>query len=110
MVSFCKRMPHATQDIKWGADLVYSVGGKMFAVFDPNDPVKVSFKATPEMFAILTGKDGIIPAPYAARFHWVAVTKRGALPAPALRELLTTSYTLVAGKLPLKLRRKIGIE
>ena len=26
-------LPGATEDIKWGADLVYSVGGKMFCVF-----------------------------------------------------------------------------
>ena len=109
MIAFCARMPHATQDIKWGADLVYSVGGKMFAVFNPESPAQVSFKTTPEMFAILTAKDGVIPAPYAARFHWVLVQKKGALPAPALRELLAESYRLVAAKLPLKIRRQLSL-
>ena len=110
MIAFCARLPHATQDIKCGADLVYSVGGKMFAVFNPEDPAQVSFKTTPEMFAILTSKDGVIPAPYAARFHWVLVRKKGALPAPALRELLSESYRLVALKLPAGVRKKLGIS
>ena len=30
---YCATLPGATRDIKWGADEVYSVGGKMFAVF-----------------------------------------------------------------------------
>ena len=30
---YCATLPGATRDIKWGADEVYSVGAKMFAVF-----------------------------------------------------------------------------
>ena len=30
---FCKTLPGATVDIKWGADECHCVGGKMFAVF-----------------------------------------------------------------------------
>ena len=30
---YCATLPGATRDVKWGADEVYSVGGKMFAVF-----------------------------------------------------------------------------
>lgn len=33
LISFCRNLPKATEDIKWGKDLVFSVGNKMFAVF-----------------------------------------------------------------------------
>jgi len=32
--AYCRSLPGATEDIKWGNDLVFSVGGKMFAGFD----------------------------------------------------------------------------
>ena len=39
-------LPGVTQDVKWGNDLAYSVGGKMFAVtcLDGADAGRVSFK------------------------------------------------------------------
>ena len=59
----------ATEDIKWGADLVYSVGGKMFCVFLMREGVTCtcSFKVDDERFLELTGVPGVKPAPYLAR-------------------------------------------
>ena len=31
LVAFCRSLPGATEDIKWEHDLIFSVGGKMFA-------------------------------------------------------------------------------
>jgi len=97
-------MPHATEDIKWGKDLVFSVGGKMFACLSAEGGSQVSFKATPENFRLLTQTAGIIHAPYAARFHWVLVTSPKALPDAALRELLRESHQLAYDRLPAKTR------
>jgi predicted DNA-binding protein (MmcQ/YjbR family) len=30
--SLCNQLPGVTEDIKWGSDLCFSVGGKMFLV------------------------------------------------------------------------------
>lgn len=30
--TICKSLPGVTEDIKWGHDLVFSIGGKMFCV------------------------------------------------------------------------------
>lgn len=30
----CRGLPHVTEDVKWGNDFVFSIGAKMFAVFD----------------------------------------------------------------------------
>ncbi len=77
----CLAFPGATEQIQWGNDLLFKVGGKMFAVtpLEPA-PVCLSFKASPENFAELTERVDIIPAPYLARAQWVALQTRDALP------------------------------
>jgi predicted DNA-binding protein (MmcQ/YjbR family) len=30
--NICRQLPAVTEDIKWGHDLVFSIGGKMFCV------------------------------------------------------------------------------
>jgi len=69
-----------------GADLVFKIGGKMFAVaaLEPG-PVSMSFKCSPEDFAELTERPGVIPAPYLARAQWVALETQDALPATEIR-------------------------
>lgn len=106
----CLSMPHATEKVQWGNDLVFKIGEKMFAVvgLDAKYDTKLSFKCTPEKFAELVEQEGIIPAPYVARYHWVALTDLNALPARELKDLLKTAYQLVHDKLPLKVRKKLG--
>src|SRR5262245_2710024 len=72
---YCRSLPHTTEDIKWENDLVFSIGGKMYAVFDIHDADHIGFKCDDIDFERLTQIDGIIPAPYAARFGWVKLTK-----------------------------------
>ena len=108
---FCLSLPHATEDVKWGKDLCFCVGGKMFAVVGLEPGVAVgSFKCTPEKFAELVEREGIIPAPYVARYHWVALERFDALGDEEHRELLRKSYDLVFEKLPKKLRSNLGDE
>jgi predicted DNA-binding protein (MmcQ/YjbR family) len=98
---FCLALPHATEDVKWGNDLTFCIGKKMFAVTGLETAVRsVSFKCTPEKFAELVEKDGIIPAHYVARYHWVTVEKPDALPKAELENLIENSYKLVYEKLP----------
>jgi len=82
----------------------------MFTVagLDAKYPTKLSFKCTPEKFAELIEQDGIIPAPYVARYHWVALEDLDALSQRELKELLKTAYQLVHDKLPKKVREKLG--
>ena len=102
---YCLSIPHATESLQWGDDLVFKVGGKMFAVLvlKPS-PVWLSFKCTPEEFGELTERVGIIPAPYSARYYWVALETAAALGSSELERLLRGSYELVLEKLPKKTR------
>ncbi len=65
--SICRAFPDVTEDIKWGADLAFSVGKKMFCVVYVERPHHLSFKCTPEEFGALVERPGILPAPYLAR-------------------------------------------
>ncbi len=95
-------LPGTTENVQWGADLVFKVGPKMFTVacLDPGDP-KVSFKCTPEEFAELVEQDGIKPADYVARYHWVTMMRWDALPDREVRRLVKDSYDIVRTRMPL---------
>ena len=108
--AYCLSFPHATENVQWGADLVFKIGGKMFAVvsLDAATEHRMSFKATPETFAELTERNGIVPAPYVARYHWVALERFNALSDKELKSLLQTAYDLVFEKLPKKVKSGLG--
>jgi predicted DNA-binding protein (MmcQ/YjbR family) len=110
LIAFCRRLPHATEDIKWEKNLVFSVGKKMFAVFNATGEDGVSFKAAQATFKALTKISGIAPAPYLARHHWVALEKAATLPRAALKELIRESYELVSAKLPAGVRKRLGLH
>ena len=109
---YCLSLPHVTERVQWGNDLLFCIGEKMFAVagLDPKYDAKLSFKCTPEKFAELVEREGIVPAPYVARYHWVALEDLNALPASELKELLKNAYQLVHDKLPLKVRKQLAKE
>jgi predicted DNA-binding protein (MmcQ/YjbR family) len=106
--SVCMKLPQTTEEVLWGADLVFKIGGKMYAAaaLEPG-PEWLSFKCTPEKFAELTEREGIVPAPYAARHHWVALQTEDALPAAEIKRLIGESYQLVLGKLSKKAQAAI---
>jgi predicted DNA-binding protein (MmcQ/YjbR family) len=93
-------LPGATVDIKWGADWVASVGGKMFFItLDQGPPTACSFKVDDHRFLELTGLPGFTPAPYLARVKWV--------PLAELKALVSRSHALVLARLPKKLQKEL---
>jgi predicted DNA-binding protein (MmcQ/YjbR family) len=105
----CLSFPGTTEQIQWGSDLLFKVGGKMFAItpLEPA-PVCLSFKASPEKFAELIERPNIIPAPYLARAQWVALETRDAVPQSELAALLRESYEMIAAKLPKRIRDSLS--
>jgi predicted DNA-binding protein (MmcQ/YjbR family) len=102
-------LPGATVDIKWGADWVASVGGKMFfCTADEKAPKAASFKVDDHRFLELTGMPGFAPAPYLARVKWVALRDIKALPLSELKALVSRSHELVLARLPKKLQKEIA--
>jgi predicted DNA-binding protein (MmcQ/YjbR family) len=108
--SFCLALPHTDEKVQWGNDLLFRIGEKMFAVaaLEPSHGVALSFKCTPEKFAELVERNGIIPAPYMARHHWVGLENFDALPDRELKPLLANSYQMTLEKLPKKLQAALA--
>ena len=106
----CSTLPHVTEDVKWGNDLCFLIAEKMFCVasLDPHAGSRVSFKCTPEDFAELIERDGIIPAPYMARNHWVSLEKWSALRDNEIKAAVGKSYDLVKARLPKKLQKVLA--
>jgi predicted DNA-binding protein (MmcQ/YjbR family) len=105
-------LPHTVETRQWGDNLVFwvgdkAIGGKMFALINLDDPggtrlakAALSFAASPERFHELLEIQGVIPAPYLARAHWIALEHFNVLRKPELEDLLSTAGTLVYDKLP----------
>jgi predicted DNA-binding protein (MmcQ/YjbR family) len=108
---FCASMPHATADVKWGIDHVYSIGGKMFAVACKTEKgeTHVSFKVDDDRFLEYTDRPGFIPAPYLARAKWVQLKELSAVSDAELKALIKRAYQLVAAKLTKKQQREFGL-
>lgn len=105
----CLAFPGVTEQIQWEDDLLFKVGGKMFAI-TPLEPSRLwlCLKADPEEFAELTERPGIIPAPYLARAKWIAIETADAVSPAETAALLKKSYELVFAKLPKARREKLS--
>jgi len=105
---FCLSFPGATEDIKWGADLCFCVGKKMFCVTGADSISDgLSLKCTPEKFDELIEREGIDPAAYVGRYKWVHIADLDAVSATELKALIRGSYRQVFDKLPPKLKKTI---
>jgi predicted DNA-binding protein (MmcQ/YjbR family) len=108
---FLRKLPHVEETVQWGDNLVFwvadkSIGGKMFALvnLDKDGRVPISFAAGPEKFSEMVEIDGVIPAPYLARAHWVAVERWDCFRPREWQQHLQRARDLVAAKLPKRTR------
>ena len=106
---FCLSLSGATEDVKWENDLVFSIGGKMFAAAGMDRvPLSISFKVSDEEFEELSQSENFRPAPYLARAKWVMVNDAALLEQATLKSYLKNSYSLVLSKLPKKVRSEFN--
>ena len=111
----CAKLPGATRDLKWAfgdsVHPVFSVGGKMFAMFSQHAGKltdTLMFKADDARFLELTDRDGFAPAPYLAKAKWVKVDETGVASGRRLsdteaKQLLIEAYQVVLHKLSKKM-------
>ena len=103
----CLGLPHVTEAVGWGHHLVFwvgdkAIGGKMFALLDLSGGQHGvgMYSAGPERFTELVEIEGMIPAPYMARIHWVAAERWGALRNSEWEEELRAAHAITLAKLP----------
>jgi predicted DNA-binding protein (MmcQ/YjbR family) len=106
---YCMALPHTTETVQWENDLVFKIGGKMYAVaaLEPGDHW-LSFKCGPGDFTDLIERPDVVPAPYLARAQWVALQSKDAASAAELKELLSRAYATVKSKLSKKAQAALG--
>jgi predicted DNA-binding protein (MmcQ/YjbR family) len=112
----CMALPYVTETVNWGHHLVYWVGdraagGKMFAMtdLDGTGTGVLWFHCGAERFHELVEVEGIVPAPYLARAHWVTVESWEVLRPRQYEEELRRAHTLISAKLSQRTRKALDI-
>src|SRR5580693_4036654 len=109
-------LPDVAETMQWGDNLVYwvgdkAIGGKMFVLssLSPDHGAVLSFAAGPERYAELVETEGVFPAPYLARAHWVALKHWRVFRSSELEELLEHGRRLIYDKLPKRTREVLAM-
>lgn len=112
----CLALPHVTETLNWGHHLVYwagdrDIGGKMFAMtdLDGTGTGVLWFHSGAERFHELLEVDGIIPAPYLAKAHWVTVERWDVLRPRQIEDELRRAYDLIFARLPARTQKKLAL-
>ena len=105
----CLSLPHVTESVQWGDNLVFKVGGKMFllANLEPAE-FAMSLKVGREEFFTLQEIEGIEPAPYLARAQWLALREFHTLRDAEMEALIRTAHRIVWEGLPAKRREELA--
>lgn len=125
MRAYLLKLPHVVETMQWGANLVFwvgdkAIGGKMFAVLNLDDPSPselsgrkprpvFSYAAGPARYPELLEIDGLIPAPYFARAHWVAAVRWDVFSATEWQRELAAARALTLAKLPDKVAATLAL-
>ena len=108
---FCLGLPHVVEAVGWGHHLVFwvvdkAIGGKMFALIHLDDAGTgvLWFHCGAERYQELLEIDGIIPAPYMAKAHWVTIERWDVMRQREFEEELRKGHALVYEKLPKRVK------
>jgi len=117
-------LPHVVETMQWGANLVFwvgdkAIGGKMFALINLEDPgperrrvvhhALMMYAAGPTRYSELLELEGLIPAPYMARIHWVAAERWDIFTPAEWQRELRAAHALTLTKLPPKVRATFAL-
>lgn len=110
------RLPHVCETMQWGDNLVFwvgdkAIGGKMFALIglDSQHQHAMSFAAGPVRASELLELEGVRPAPYLARAHWVAVERWKVLTNHEWALTLEGAHAYVRDRLPAGTRKALAL-
>lgn len=109
--AFCRGFPGAVETLHGEPYnfLVYAVRGRKFAYFKTSHPERwrFSMRVAPDRFVELTDVQGVKPARYRGRFHWITVVNVSSIPASYLTELVDWSYQKAVASLSKSARTEI---
>lgn len=109
-------LPFVEETLQWD-NLVYwvldkEIGGKMFAMVQPELGGKhvIGFAVPPDNYGDLLEIEGVRPAPYLARAHWVVVERWDVFAERDLHAHLRAAYDRVEAKLPPRVQRTLQMK
>jgi predicted DNA-binding protein (MmcQ/YjbR family) len=122
-------LPHVAETMQWGANLVFwvgdkAIGGKMFALINLDEPrpsqdapdrrrvvhhALMMYAAGPARYSELLEIEGLIPAPYMARIHWVAAERWDIFTPAEWQRELAAAHALTLAKLPKKVHATLAL-
>jgi predicted DNA-binding protein (MmcQ/YjbR family) len=111
--SYCLSRPGTTEDRPFDlVTIVMRVGGKIYALFDDDDPVKsISLKCDPDHALALRSQYPAVTGGYHLnKKHWNTVALDGTIPPREIFEMIDESYDLVLASLPKKVRESLSSE
>jgi Uncharacterized protein conserved in bacteria len=105
--AFLLSLPHVLETAQFGGLVFWigdkAIGGKMFAWVKleqtANHPQVISYPAGPERYAELLEVEGLFPAPYLARIHWIAADSWRVFRTLEWEQQLKAAYDLTLAKL-----------
>lgn len=103
----CLSLPHATEDIKYGSDLCFSVGKKIFCGTRIEGNFRTGIKCDESDFALLIEREGIVPMPRLSTTYWVRIEKCDSLSKLEWKQYVKKSYELIVEGLPKKVRQSL---
>ena len=112
--TFLVSLPHVAEAEQFGG-LIYwlgdkAVGGKMMAMLNfEGAGHRISYPAGPERFHELLEQDGLVPAPYLARVHWVSAERWDVFRNAEWEDELRAAHALTLGKLAPRTRRLLEL-
>jgi predicted DNA-binding protein (MmcQ/YjbR family) len=107
---YCLTKPGVTETTPFGPDdLVFKVGGKMFALLALEEiPPKCNLKCDPDLALELRDRYADVTAGYHMnKKHWNTVVIAGAIPEREIKKMIDHSYELVVRSLPKKQREAL---
>ncbi len=112
---FLLTLPHVVETEQWGGLVFWvgdkAIGGKMFCMMNPDgEQLPMSYSAGPERFFELQELEGIRPAPYMARIHWVAVERWDVFRMAEWQRELTAAHGIMFAKLPPRTKAVLGMS
>jgi predicted DNA-binding protein (MmcQ/YjbR family) len=114
--AFLLTLPHVVETQQWGDNLVFwvgdkAIGGKMFCLVNLGADSKgvVSYSAGPERYAELLERDGLLPAPYMARIHWIAAERWSAFRNAEWESELRAAHAITFAKMPKRVHATLAL-
>lgn len=110
--AYCGSLPATTHSVQWGGSDVWKVGGKVFAICGwGTGDAAFTFKVSDIAYEVLTGMEGLRPAPYLASrgFKWVQHYAAPGLSDDELRRHIRASYEMIRDALSRAKRAELGL-